>query len=98
MNRKYAAFAVSAMAMGAIALTATEASAVVTAPMVETHSTRLPPEPDHGPVPGPSGPRVEIPVDDVWAEAAQAGASALGGAGIAFAGLFVYRRRQLAHQ
>ena len=39
-------------------------------------------------VPGPT-----VPVDDNVAESVQAGASAIGGAGIALAALWAYRRR-----
>jgi hypothetical protein len=100
MNRKYWAIAGSALALGAAALTAAEASA------------RLSPEPGSGftatpdchwayhpvcdEVPVPVAP-VEAaldpgPSDDHGAGTMQAGASALGGAGLAFGGVWLYRR------
>jgi hypothetical protein len=39
------------------------------------------------------GPTVEVPVDDTTTEALQTAAGALGGAGLATAGLWFYRRR-----
>jgi hypothetical protein len=39
------------------------------------------------------GPEKRVSVDDVLAESLQAGASAIGGAGIALSALWVYRRR-----
>lgn len=38
---------------------------------------------------------VQRTVDDNWVEAAQAGASALGGAGVALGGRWLYRRRHV---
>lgn len=88
MNRKYTAVAASALAMGALALTATEASAIVKDPVNDARSGTV------VPATAPAPATVEIQVDDGWAEAAQAGASALGGAALAFGALWMYRRRQ----
>ena len=82
MNRRNSAIAVSALALGAAAFIATEASA------------QQPPEPRSGDSTAPASvtKRVEVPVDDAGVEAVQAGASALGGAGLALGGLWLYRR------
>lgn len=37
---------------------------------------------------------IEVPVDDTTSETLQTAASALGGAGVALAGFWIYRRRQ----
>ncbi|TCN40105.1 hypothetical protein EV644_10632 [Kribbella orskensis] len=101
MNRKYWAAAVSALALGAATLTATEASALL-APEPASGSTTTPdchwayhPACEEVPV---SVPPAEAALDpgpsaDNAAEARQAGASALGGAALAFAGIWLYRRR-----
>ena len=86
MNRKYTAALVPVLALGAIAFTASEATAIVKDPRNDGQSgVVVLPEPR---------PVVQVPVDDTWTEAAQAGASALGGAAIAFGALWLYRRRQ----
>jgi len=74
------AIAVSVLASGAVALSATNAAA------------KVPPEDPPGPVTPTS---ISVPVDDALAEGLQAGASALGGAGVAVGGLWLYRRRRL---
>jgi hypothetical protein len=100
MNRKYAAVATSALAFGAIALTSTEASASIPhgpgPTAVEPYNPGPPNYPEYDP-------RYEVPSaqaatglsmsDDTLTEALQAGASALGGAGVALGGLWLYRRR-----
>jgi hypothetical protein len=55
------------------------------------------PEDDYRAVVVVAGPRQVIEVDDTVAEALQAGASAIGGAGIALAALWTYRRRHPMH-
>jgi hypothetical protein len=101
MNRTYSAIAVSALALGAAALTATEASAQLDPDSGSGYAT---PDcwyanhpvcevvPAVVPVEGALG---ESLSDDNGAEALQAGVSALGGAGLAFGGLWLYRRRQV---
>lgn len=101
MNRKYWATVGSALALGAATLTATEASAQL-APEHWSGSITTPdchwayhPACEEVPV---SVPPAEVALDpgpsnDGGAEARQAGASALGGAGLAFAGMWLYRRR-----
>jgi hypothetical protein len=81
MNRRNSAIAVSALALGAAAFTATEASA------------QQPPEPRSGDSTAPASVIQRVQVDDAGIEAVQAGASALGGAGLALGGLWLYRRR-----
>jgi hypothetical protein len=100
MNRTYWAIAGSALALGAATLTATEASARVD-PMPEGEYTIAPdchwayhPVCEEVPV---QVPPVEAaldpgPSDGNGAEAMQAGASALGGASLAFGGMWLYRR------
>ena len=100
---KYAAFAASAVAMGAVVLGASAASANVTnredtAPSSPTSA----PWPDEGvgypgygmessvPPAAPKGRSVGA-VD----QALQSGASALGGAGLALSGVWLYRRRHV---
>ncbi|TCN40768.1 hypothetical protein EV644_10550 [Kribbella orskensis] len=119
MNRRYSALALSAVAMGAVVLTTTEASAMGKDPEAASTSQSVPapPEwPDEGTgYPASEGkspeynypnydPKYEVaPVqaatvgqsrsDDSGVEALQAGASALGGAAVAFTGMWLYRRR-----
>jgi hypothetical protein len=102
MNRRYSALALSALAMGAVALTATEASAMLKDPGdrgSEVTTTSTPCNYPNHPVckvapaevvvpPGPSG--------DNGFEGGQLGALALGGAGVAFGGMWLARRRHLA--
>jgi hypothetical protein len=101
MNRKYWAIAGSALALGAATLTATEASAQEAPEPGSRSATTLDchwayhPACEEAPV---SVPPAEValdpgPSDDGGAEARQSGASALGGAGLAFAGMWLYRRR-----
>ncbi len=116
MNRRYSAIAVSALAFGAAAFTATEASAQVDPHPESRYATtagqaEASKRPDQGSG-HPSGWWVGYPGteaknsvatprsatdhsawDDIGAEALQAGASALGGAGVALGGMWLYRRR-----
>jgi hypothetical protein len=92
--------AVSALALGAIGLTATEASARVPDDVPrDTTVTRQDPKPPSYPN---YGPEYEVPQgvtvsrDDNGVEVLQAGASALGGAAIAFGAMWLYRRRHAA--
>ena len=102
MNRTLTTLAVSALALGAIGLTATEASARV--PDDVPRNTTVTPQ-NQGPPNYPNyDPRYEVPPvqapmvinapDDNGIEVLQAGASAVGGAGIAFGVMWLYRRRQ----
>jgi hypothetical protein len=119
MNRRCSALALSAFAMGAVALSATEASARLKDP--DSQSTAAPTSaydwPDEGSgYPGFADkdseynypnydPKYEVaPVEGAVADsshddngdgALQAGASALGGAGLAFGGMWLYRRRHV---
>jgi hypothetical protein len=121
MNRRYSALALSAFALGAVVLTATEASAMTEDSGAGSRSQAVPnpsPDwPDEGAgYPGSEtrnseynypnhDPKYEVtPVqaatgqstsDDNAAEALQASASALGGAGVAFGGMWLYRRRHV---
>ena len=119
MNNRYAALAASALAMGAVTLVASGASADVTDPSSEYTAppvqTTAPPWPDEGtgyplPEPEPAGynypeyklddpaapamapGRSEVPMDHDVVEALQSAASALGGAGLALGGMWLYRR------
>lgn len=80
--------AISALALSAAALGATQASAQYE-PGPGSAPATVPP------VSAPASPTdlVKAAVDDTASEGIQAGASALGGAGIALAGLWIYRRR-----
>ena len=121
MNRKYAALALSAVAMGAVVLTTTEASASGRDPESDGASQSAPLTTPGWPDEGAGYPRVDAkgsepnypnydpkyevaPVqaatgqstsDDNAAEALQASASALGGAAVAFGGMWLYRRRHV---
>ncbi len=122
MNRKYSALALSAIAMGALALSTTEASAKTdpepggTSPSVPAMTSQWPDESSGYPGAGSKAPeynypnydpKYEVPApvqaaaishtrsDDNGVEAIQSGASALGGAALAFSGLWLYRRRHL---
>ena len=99
MNRKYSAVAISALALGAAGIAAADASARE-AP--EPHYGNTVPEPNYPEynypeykldVPtSPTGPALAS-ADDTGVEVLQASASALGGAGLALGGLWLYRRR-----
>jgi hypothetical protein len=122
MNRKYAALALSAVALGAVVLTTTDASASGKDPESDGASQSAPLTtpgwPDEGTgFPGRSDtktpeynypnydPKYDVaPVttttsqsrsDDNGVEALQAGASALGGAAVAFGGMWLFRRRHV---
>jgi hypothetical protein len=89
MNRTTFAVAVPVLALGAIGVGAGAANAKVPDDPTSRGSTS-------GVVsdlPGQPG-TVEVPVDDDISEAVQAGASALGGAGIACTALWLYRRHR----
>lgn len=99
MNRRYSAVAASALALGAAALTATEASAQLDPDRGSGYATLECWYANHpvcevvpavAPVEAALG---QSPSDGNGAEALQAGASALGGAALAFGGLWLYRRR-----
>ncbi|MFG1622714.1 hypothetical protein [Kribbella sp. NPDC049227] len=120
MNSRYAALAASALAMGAVTLMASAASADAqdpnypyTAPPVQTTTEPWPDEGSGYPLPEPKSSaynypayklddpvapvvvtsRSEVPVDDGLVEALQVTGSALGGAGLALGGVWLYRRR-----
>ena len=123
MNRKYATLALSAFAMGAVALTATEASATTepgpgsTSQSVPSLGSGWPEEGSGYPGSGTARPEYNYPnydpkfevarvetaatstgtSDDNGVEALQSGASALGGAAVAFGSLWLYQRRRLAN-
>jgi len=80
MNHKYSALALAALAMGTVALSTTEASAMLK-------------DPGSGPAATPAS-AYDWP-DESGSEGVQLGASALGGAGVAFGGMWLYRRRHL---
>jgi hypothetical protein len=121
MNRRYSALALSAVAMGAVVLTTTEASAMLKDPEAAStsQSVSAPPEwPDEEtgyPASEAKSPEYNYPnydpkyevapvqaatvgqsrSDDNGVWALQSGASALGGAAVAFAGMWLYRRRHV---
>jgi hypothetical protein len=89
MNRTTFAVAVPVLALGAIGVGAGAANAKVPDdPTIRGNTTGVVGELSPQPV------TVDVPVDDGASEAVQAGASALGGAGIACTALWLYRRRQ----
>jgi hypothetical protein len=87
MNHTSTTIAVSALAVAAAALGATNAAATQPAENGTLPATVVPHDP-------PPTSTIEVPVDDTTSEALQAAASALGGAGVALAGFWIYRRRQ----
>jgi hypothetical protein len=91
MNHARTAIAVSALALSAAALGATQASA-----QYEPGPGSAPATAPPVPAPTPETEVVKASVDDTASEGLQAGASALGGAGVALgAGWFYGRRRVL---
>lgn len=108
MNNRHAALAASALTLGAVTLGALEASADVKEPTrgyaSSPMATTPPPWPDEGvgyPQPEPKSPqpvaatsRTEVPMDHNVDEVLQAAASALGGAGLALGGTWLYRRHR----
>jgi hypothetical protein len=116
MNCRYSALAFSALAMGAVVLTTTEASAMTQEHQVASTSPSTPPPewPDEGtgyPGSETKSPeytypyyegQYEVPREVAVAqspsngrpfEGAQLGASAVGGAAVAFGAMWLYRRR-----
>ncbi|TCC44905.1 hypothetical protein E0H75_30730 [Kribbella capetownensis] len=88
MNHTRTAISVAALAVSATALGASTAAANHPAENGTVSGALIPHDP-------PSPKTVEIAVDDTTSEAVQAGASALGGAGIALGAVLLYRRRQV---
>jgi len=84
MKHIYTLVAVPVLTCGAVIAGASQASAADVDPEQGTHGER------YGVIYTP-GPTVEV--DDTVAEVLQTGAAALGGAGIAVAALWAYRRR-----
>jgi hypothetical protein len=97
MNQRYSIIAVPALAVAAVAFTASEATANV--PPEEPGPAAVVPR-DPGPPNYPDYSSYQAPIsssasaDGTAVEVLQAGASAVGGAGIAIAGAWLYRRRQ----
>jgi uncharacterized membrane-anchored protein len=77
--------AIPAVACGIVLAGAAQASARVIYPEDDYHAPVV-----VVPVPGPG---TTTEVDDALAEGLQAGASAIGGAGVALSALWIYRRR-----
>jgi len=100
MNRTHATLAASALALSAVGLTATEASArvpddVPRDTVVVPHDPTPPTYPEYDPryeVPEVEHPAVPGGADDDAAEATRSSASALGGAALALGGMWLYRR------
>ena len=88
MNHARTAIAAFVLALSAAALGATQASAQYE-PGPGSAPATVPP------VRAPASPTdlVKVAVDDTVSEGIQAGASALGGVGMALTGLWIYRRR-----
>ena len=119
MNHRYSALALSTFAMGALALTAPEASAMLKDPdrgysastydwpdegsgyptsEATTRDCTYPENPTCNTPPlaaMTTSSTATSPSDGSSFQPAQLGASALGGAGAAFAGMWLYRRRHL---
>lgn len=107
MNRTYSALALSALAMGAVVLTATDAAAMLKDP--DRGTTAAPATADAWPdegsgypiydptykVPSVQAELAQDPSDDNGFDGVQLGASAVGGAGVALAGVWLYRRRHV---
>jgi hypothetical protein len=101
MNRRYSALAASVLALGAAAVTATEASARVD-PQPSSNVTPLCNYPNHPAcVVEPAADSgnltpAQSPPEDNATGVLRVGASSLGGAGLALGGLWLYRRRHLS--
>ncbi len=100
MNHRRSIIAVPALAAAVFTLTATEATARVIPEDTAAPRSTVPHDP--GPPNYPNyEPAYEVPAatvsittpDDNRAEGVQAGAAAIGGAGLALAGMWLYRRR-----
>ena len=89
MKHARTAIAVSALALSAAVLGATQASAQYEPDPGSAPATVLP-----VPAPGPDTDLVKASVDNTVSEGIQAGASALGGAAVALGAVWFYRRRQ----
>lgn len=105
MSHKCSILVACALTVGVATLGATEASARPPddgrpeKPLVAPHDPPASPcnYPEYAPqyeVASLEGPTVHTSSDDNGVEALQASASALGGAGVALAGMWLYRRRQ----
>jgi hypothetical protein len=105
MNRTHATLAASVLALSAVGLTATQASARVPDD-VPPDTTVAPHDPSASEYNYPNyAPQYEVPrgetttlgngSDDNAVEVLQAGASALGGAALALGGMWLYRRRHV---
>ena len=95
MNRKHSALALTFFAMGALALTAPEASARLKDPDRGYTSCTYPENPTCNTPPLEAMTTTSSTTSSTSSDfqPAQLGASALGGAGAAFAGMWLYRRR-----
>jgi hypothetical protein len=100
MKRRYSGVAMFTVAMGAMALTATDASARLKDPDPGSgqynHTYNYPNYDPTYEVPPVQAATAQSTLDDGWVGVVQAGASALGGAGAAFGGMWLYRRHTLA--
>ncbi len=100
MNHACSIIVVPALALAAVVLTSAQATATVpqedAAPAaVVPHDPGPPNYPSYEvPVDASANTNTTIPADDTAVDVLQAGAFALGGAGIAIAGSWLYRRRQ----
>ncbi len=100
MNHKHFIIAAPALVAAAMVLTSAEANAKV--PPDDSGPAAVvphdpPPNPSYDPADNVSRPATSDNAgssDDTAVEGLQAGAAALGGAGLAFAGMWLYRRRQ----
>jgi len=88
MNHARTTIAATALALSAAALGASTAAANHPAENGTVQGALIPHDP-------PPPKTVEVSVDDATSEVVQAGASALGGAGIALGAVILYRRRQV---
>ncbi|GAB2605634.1 hypothetical protein [Kribbella endophytica] len=100
VKRRYSGVALSIVGMGAVALTAADASARLKDPDPGSgqynHTYNYPNYDPAYEVPPVQAAAVQSTLDDSWGELAKAGASALGGAGAAFGCMWLYRRHTLA--
>lgn len=92
MKRRYSSLALSLLALGGVALTATEASAMMKDPDRGSTRCTYPEDPACNVPPLETVAATSTPPSTEF-EGAQLGASALGGAGVAFGCMWLYRRR-----
>jgi hypothetical protein len=95
MNHKRSIIAVPVLAVTAVVIGSAEATAADAPERPDSAALMPDPGPPNYPSYDIATPTTGTSVDDTASEALQASASALGGASLALAGVWVYRRRRI---